>query len=170
MTATLEKYLGLLPIDLIIDRILPYTYRPQNPELMTDMRHFFESRKTVFESEKHWWSLIALRQIDYDPDHDVINYGACDIGREIMDSIFDFLGARGMINVVGPERYFHHRLFRGWRMTDKEWINALETNNNEVQVNICWALLTVSERKYIVARYENRIKNLLSVGYRGPYL
>ena len=168
--ASLEKYLARLPIHLIYDRILPYTYRPQNPELMADVRHFFESRTAIYESEKLWWSLIDLHEVYHDPDHDFINFGPCNLAREIMDSVFDFLNTHGMI-CLGFHHHclrthglmsvrFHHRLFCGRRRTDKDWIDALETNNNEVQVNICWALLTVDERKHIIAQYENKIKKL----------
>ena len=173
MTSTLEKYLALLPIDVVVGRILPYTYRPQNPELMTDVRHFYESRIAINESVKLWWSLIDLHGVEHNPDYDFQRYsigmfyyidGPYNIAREIMDMIFDFLAGSGMIKLEyhhyrsfrGPR--YHHRLFRGWRMTDKEWKDALETNNNEVQLNICWGLLTVTERNDIIALNENRIK------------
>ena len=153
MATLLDRRLASLPRELLIDRILPYTYRPQNHALMADVRHFLESRSAIYRAQNLWSALLLEEEDpDFDPDFD----GPVDHPREIMDNIVDMiirhLNANKITNV-------HQRSFCGWRrMTEQTWMDTLETNPNEVQVNLCWGLLTVAERQRLIATYQAKVK------------
>ena len=44
-----------LPLDLVINHILPFTYRCQNSHLLEDLRHFMRSRSEVFGVYETIW-------------------------------------------------------------------------------------------------------------------
>ena len=52
----MENYFALLPIEIVYDKILPFTYKPQPSNLLEDLRSYYHTTKRVKAAYKEYWS------------------------------------------------------------------------------------------------------------------
>jgi len=140
----MDVFIRNLPTDIIL-RIIPYTYRLQNKNLLDDIINYKISKTKLFELYYNYWIIIA-QSVDLEEDknwliNDIIayvnNYKATMFG--YVDNFYNV---------------FKRNIYLPTNEDVDKYINNLEKKKVITKINIFLGLLSIQERKDIITRME----------------
>jgi len=131
----MNKIFGKLPIDIVY-RIIPYTYHLQDKYLLSDIKNYHESKKTIDEL---YHTLFIINNGDTEPTDK----------KWLLNDIRVY--SNGFYAHIYPYcNIFYNTFFRSIQLQSKEQVNKyitiLKKKNITTQINIFWGLFTKFER------------------------
>jgi len=143
-----ELCMKKLPKD-IIDYIIPYTYNPQNKDLLHDIIDYMKTKQKILELYHTFW-IIYVDAGELEDKYWLLN-----------DIIIYANGNKPTIN--GYLQRFYDIFGRNSQLHTKEQIDMfvcnLENKCVETQINIAWGLLLPNERDYVIEDFISRNGN-----------
>jgi hypothetical protein len=126
----MQKLINTLPIDIIINHILPYSYNTQPNKLLTDVRSYYNDYKlveSIYMTQHNEWILL----------HDLIKF--CDV-----DNKFKKILRRHFIIANQSEEILINLINRNFHR------NIIYV---EKKIKFIWGLLTPIERTRFINNY-----------------
>ena len=138
----MERILYKLPL-VIVRYIMKYTYMPQSPRLLEDIRNYHESKKSVCSL---YYNLFIV-QMNEMP----LKYKTWLVNDLISHMNYHQPTTNGYIYS------FYYNFFRKYGMDTPEkvdrFLEIMENKTPESQINILWSLMYPLERKNYIDKY-----------------
>ncbi len=146
-----QKLLHVEP-NIVGFHIIPYTYEPQPATLMRDIRNYRETSQLIRSIYRNYW-LIAREEEEPEDQNWLIN------------DLFGF-GNNGIPTGHAYIDHFRNLWFRSYTITINDefdhFIRLYERKGVSTQINMFWAILTLSERKLFIQRSLYNFNNIIS--------
>lgn len=135
----MKHFIDRLPIDIVF-KIIPYTYSLQNKNLLHDIAHFAETKKTLLKLYHSYW-------LQYNEEDEDKNWLINDIFAYANDYHATMYGY-----VDNFYRIFERHVCLQNKSKEKihKYVDNLEKESVETQINIFLGLLNIKERKDLI--------------------
>jgi len=129
----------------ILHRIQSYSYSPQNPQLLDDIRNFTQTRNILFMLYREMFN-------EWEQEDDIeVEYGLW-----IVNDIIRFMNS-DHATLLGYVDNFYHIFLRTYQLhTETQVYNYISILQNKPlmnQINTFWGILTPDERLLMLSEY-----------------
>ena len=138
-----QSLMNKLPFDIIFSHILPFTYSPQNKELLQDIKHYVISKNEI---SNIYYNRYIIEWSESEPED---KYW-------IINDIVEFMNGY-QESYFGYTDGFYDIFFRipllQKRKTVNNYFNLIENKDINTQINILWGLFTPEERDIFISKF-----------------
>jgi len=142
----MDKFISRLPTDIVL-RIIPYTYKIQNKNLLMDITNYYATKKVLYTLYHDLW-IIERQSPDPNDDknwliNDILGYTNNDIA-----------------TMWGYTDHFYNIFKRNKYLQSNEeidkYVHNLRQKDVSIQINIFLGLFTIKEREDIILSFPIR--------------